>query len=1170
MLSHLRFHRRGPSHPASPRPEQPAADAAAAHHDAPHSTRAASPRPDAPSRSPRLSQKPPTLPPIARVASTGSDHSFTLSTDPPPPPARAGPDPDSNTGFIGGAALENYRRAAQASQSSDSVPAVTSQLPDSQLSRTKPPPPPIDTGLAARPAAAGGKQSKSSSFVTPTDLQQGSAASTGKRPLGSRFFSDSTSHGPGPSLEPQRGRKGLPFLKNPVSSLLMRRKASQSAAETQPPTPSYDPSIRGTRVHDFSAPRPKKTTTTPSPESAPAASAQVAPPKAVATADRGGPPDAGPPAPADPARPAQPDTKDGHADGNTRLGSQEEPPSGNPSLESSVPSAPPKDEVAASLRSSSSATSQDAPVAPLPDIGSSVRTAASRRQSASRSSKRASVASAVPKHMKSTSSRFSFDMIGAAEQEKLLEERHRQRQQEKKMAGDSGYIDAKYDDFDGESFDYDAMMDDDGLEERIPGVNADLEDEEDLAAAMDPDNDQENFAGFVFQRSDPASALTSPHTPAVMPTPRDANGNVIGFATTKDGTPALPASTSPVSPAPTTLSKPDVMPGLGIHEPEADATGDRETRVQHDQPSAAKKSTLDDDDDLYFDDGLADELDFEHDGTFFDESIFDLDDTDQFGRPIPGLFAKAQEAMRAAQKQQQLQQQQQQQQEQQQQQQEQPSKRNSDMTSSLSGQSGVTQSTGDTSVSAGLPQAPLQTKSQAGNEERRSPDAMQMMGIPGQDLAYQAALAEAAHKAAASGKFRRSSSPEVPSGLPDTPSTPSTDLIGSHLYSQPETRFGDYEDDGFGNDFDDLNFDDEAIIAEANASALANDSDGFYGQEFGFYSAPLPLPPYGNGGYGQGASGVRSTESVFQYANGGYFGPAGVGLSRSASGRVVSREPNLTPITERSEYSNRNSVMSFTTLPPALGGSGGAGSSEGRNSASASLASPGLAQLAALMPHDDDASSNMSLSALLKLRSRAWGGSQPSLASSREGSPRSERAMPVADVHCHPSAGLLAGAGLGHARVNSGLSTWSNPGGVGGGGGGGSGAGSGSGGASPGQANGGGRPASAGSAGAGLSASPCSSSHGVASPLPQRPHSLSSPASLYTAAAATPGLLQLAGAGGGVGGGTLCSPVLEGEEGDGEGVGDGGGGRDGCALAPALPVRAKSVVEGQKREGEGM
>ncbi|KAH6621597.1 heterokaryon incompatibility protein-domain-containing protein [Chaetomium sp. MPI-SDFR-AT-0129] len=932
MLSHLRFHRRGPStsNPTSPLPEQaPAWDATAAAaasaaqrehpHQSPHDV---SPRPDARQRSPTSSNFPPTLPPIARVASTGSDHLFAPiphdEADAPPPPETRPPPPrstydeEAKAGFIGGVALENYRKAAQAPQAN--VPAATAtmagQLPDTQLSRAKPPPPPIDTGVASRPPIQASRQAKSSWFSTPTDLQLGQGAAN-KRPSGTRLASE-------PPLvaqsEPQKGRKGLPFLKNPMTSLLMRRKTAQSAADTQPPAPTYDPRIKGTRVHDFSAPRPRKTVSsdgtslsTEGASSTPAATGDgvtaLTPTESPGGVDVTGDGQTFPGAPAEPGRKIS---------------------SGTVPSERSVLLAAQND--GTSMHTTSSTVSRGTQTVPQSATGSaSVRTTASRHLSASRVSRQGSAASAIPKHMKSTSSRFSFDMIGAAEEERLLEERHRQREQERKTDGPDG----RFDEFD-DDFDYDAMMDDDGLEERIPGVNADYEEEDyldDPEAEFDPDNDQENFAGFTFQRSNPVSSITSPISTGMLATPRDAAG---------------------------------------------------------------------------------------------------------------------------------------------------------------------------------------------------------------QDMMYQAALAEAAQMAAASGKFFRSTSPDVLAGLKDAP----TDELAGYEDEDPSGGYiDDYADDDVENNFDDFDFDDDAIIAEANASALANDSDGFYGQEFGFYSAPVSQQPSSNS-HQPSSSGVLTTENLFQY--GGFFGPASANINRSASGRVV-REPNLTPITERSEYSNRNSIMSFT-LPPAIGNGG-----SDRNS----LTSPGLAQLALLAADDND--SNMSLTALMKLRSRAWGGSQPSLVSSREGSPRSERApmqMPLDGSAAGGSPfGTVPAHLAGHVRVGSGLSLWScsedaedannakgvnglnNSGLIG----------SFPTGTGPGDI----LPPRPGSAGAAVNGSASTSIMNGLGSLPQRPHSLflppQTPMTAPLPGTQPPGMNPL-----------TCSPVLERDELE---PGPTSPVPDGFALAPALPVR---------------
>jgi hypothetical protein len=804
--------------------------------------------------------------------------------------------------------------------------------------------------------------------------------------------------------------------------------------------------------------------------------------------------------------------------------------------------------------------------------------------------------------MKSTSSRFSFDMIGAAEQEKLLEERHRQREQDKKTSDDPTYGDTRFDDFD-EDFDYDAMMDDDGLEERIPGVNADYEYEEELEEDLDgyidpdndqenfagfafqrsnpepaedddldPDNDQENFAGFAFQRSNPASSLASPHAPGMLATPRDASGKVIGFAMTKDTTPELPTSQSPMFPGPVVLPEQDDHSGLGIQGPDPHTEEVAQEPIFRPSyaPAAGPPPPLrSENDDIYFDDGLADELDFEHDGTVFDESIFDNNDTDRYGRPIPGAFAQAKEAMQAAQ---------------------QPSKRDSDITSA-SGQSGVAHSTGQTSLDVGPRQPTVhREEEEKAVEPAAEPAAEPEVAIQDSDLAYQAALAEAAQIAAASGKFRRSSSPEALAGLADTTSADLAEYEDLEASGYVDD-YGDNYGDDFTNDFDDFDFDDEAIIAEANASALANDSDGFYGHEFGFYSTPLSHPPPNHQppattNTTTPSSNVLTTENLFQYANGGYFGPPNASsLDRSTSGRVV-REPNLTPITERSEYSNRNSVMSFT-LPPAIG-SGDGGAAGGRNSASLNMNSPGLAQLA-LLPPDHDGES-MSLSALMKLRSKAWGGSQASLGSSGGGggSPRSERAVSAAldaggggGGHGTVPAHLAGyGAGHGHVRVGSGLSLWScseaaEEGEAGYGGGWGSGAGSPAAGATnslsmamgmgigmasaPGSGQGSmvilpPRPGSAGAVVNGGGGAGGGFNGLVGSPLPPRPQSMFLPPPTQ----APPPIPSPNGASQQVGsGGMACSPVLEGEEADADEVAAAGG----FMLAPALPLKMGSPVD---------
>ncbi|KAM7213497.1 hypothetical protein V8F06_011110 [Rhypophila decipiens] len=1034
MLSHLRFHRRAPSNPTSPLPDQLSSWEATAIHDHPQTAQDVSPRPDIRPRSSNSAQLPPVLPPIARVTSADPEFSLPTSREDARPVSQGSRLPlltrpgnnATSAGFIGGIALQN-----RMSSGSQQPPQPAAQ--ENLISRAKPPPPPIDTGFTSRPRPA----NKSTSFVTPTDLAQNPGIA-GKRPAGTRMASEPATSTTAP--ETHKGKRGLPFLKNPMSSLLLRRKTAQPPAEHKPlPNiiePTYDPRIKGTKVHDFSAPRPKRVV--PIRDQANTTSPSVMPPSSdpdrpQLVGEHNGEPLGRvqqPVAPFDPrivadlenqlTKPSELDPVSAETE-QFSVRKPDRPP----------PPVPEKDVSSGSIHTASSTTSRTYSVetAAMPRTTSSRRTTKSNHPSISRASTRASVMSSIPKHMKSTSSRFSFDMMGSASQEKILEERHRQREQEKKTSDEAvGPRDSRYDEFD-DDFDYDAMMDDDGLEERIPGVNADYEDEyEDYGGEQDPDDDQENFSGFVFQRSNPASSLASPNTPGMLATPRDANGKVIGFAMTKDTTPELPPTASPMY-LHQNMTFPGQESGLGIEELHISGDEkviDTQPQLQTDYQTsalAAAQPRTTQTDELYFDDGLADELDFENNDPPFDESIFDNLDTDQYGRPIPGAFALAQEAMKAAQQQQ-------------------ASKRESDdlTASHFSGPSGAAQSTAHTSLSAGI-QVPPPPDDKVTEDEQPQPQHV-VSTIPGQDLLYQAALAAAAQKAAASGKFNRSASPPLPAELTITSPTDSSESLQPSGLDQ---ALDDYDDDNVynPNDYeaeddyesagqyaayiDDDDFDDE-VIAEANASALAHDSDGFYGQEFGFYSAPLSQPHQGHSHQSSTSSNLSvdnvplSAENLFQYANGGYFGPSGAGIYRSKSGRVVSREPNLTPITERSEYSNRNSVMSLA-LPPVIGSEGGAG---GRSSSAGLPSSPGLAQLA-LMSSEDD---NMSMSALMRLRSKAWGGSQASGLSSREGSPRSERAaLPSGglDGATSPFGGGSFGSGLPyqHTRKNSAFSIWS-------------------------------------------------------------------------------------------------------------------------------------------------
>ncbi|KEY69528.1 hypothetical protein S7711_02063 [Stachybotrys chartarum IBT 7711] len=1038
MLSHLRFHRRGNSNPTSPVPDlgSPLSAQTASFFPEPISS------PDGRPPSSGSSALAPKLPPITRVTSAGAellpdlrnlglDSPYDADMTPPSDtrdfrdhrPQQTLRSPyNGDSGFIGGVALRNYRRdmEAQAASRSEAGDHIIGNNLDSQASHHRPRPAPSNAeALASRPPPQPSRHARPmTSFSTPTELHHPTTAAVGRRPAGARVLSEQPiSRTPAASSDPPRGKKGLPFLKNPMSTLLLRRKNNHNVPDLLPlplaaaaKEPVYDPRIRGTRVHDFSAPRRKPV----------ASSNELAHVRPVAKTDADMSLDRVPSAPAE----SRDSTLRDDGGGSPRHMSNASDPGRSGSVggtlrsmgpsssvssdqtkismseafepEEPAPPVPPKDDLPLSLRHSSSKASWRVGPEQV-DVAKktlSIRTTHSRNRSMSELSHKNSL-SALPRHMKSTSSRFSFDMIGAAKQEKLLEERHRQRELEKQDT-DPGPRDSRFDDFDDDAFDYDAMMDDDGLEERIPGVNADYDDdfmEEDIPMTEEYDFDDDlsdnfdleehvapsssvhveeevplsgghqNFSQFVFQSSDPTSTLTSPHSAGLAITPRDADGQVIGYAMTQE-TPKLQDFPSP--PFNTGISH-EPSPGLGIQGLDMEAMHSIQNSSvvpapplsPQNQAAMPERSRQDD---LYFDDGMvgfegefAEDLAAppEWDAAPFDESIFDNNDTDQYGRPLPGAFAQAQESRRAPDQGVEKQT---------------TDKRDSDMTSRFSAQSGVSNSTAHTSVSADNVQA------QSLKRDRTNT----LVGVGGSDsvpvaagilpeaqsmAAYQAALAAAAHVAAASGKFERS--PSQNDGASEEDELPAM--------PQPHGSFHDEldnDDDGFGyEDMDEFELDDDAIIAEANASALANDAEGWYGREFGFYAKPANQH---HGSSGNNASQQNGDD----YANGGFFGPKGMdSLGRSTSGRVVSREPNLTPITERSEYSNRNSIMSTLGLPPFNTGT--------------PIQSPGLAQLAMMAERGDD---QMSLSALLRLRSKAWGGSQASMPSSREGSPRSEYA----------------------------------------------------------------------------------------------------------------------------------------------------------------------------------
>ena len=569
----------------------------------------------------------------------------------------------------------------------------------------------------------------------------------------------------------------------------------------------------------------------------------------------------------------------------------------------------------------------------------------------------------LPKHFKSNASRFSFDLagVGSSAQEKLLEERHRQKnalQRHGSMISrgstttnteDGLDEDDEDDEFMGEDEEYGGV-----LEERIPGVNADADDD-------------------VVNGFDVISQATIFHLPQDTYRPNEgANRLYEDFK----------QYPSQLIEAPLTLRISDAKEHrLPVQQVKSAANPISDENVVGD--SAASQHSLEHiheqnpqrlqkrvyEDDLYFDDGMIDQYD-DWDSTAFDESVFDDDTSKIYGlplrdlRPLPNVVESS--SVDTSQQ----------------------------STRPISAESGSkpyhTTANVNSETSANLMLLSNATSARTSHMNKASTAASfnRSIGLTSGNLAaYHSALALAAESAAREGRFdRKMSTDEGEQDAQSYCSVPQAHVsfdeqnIGhARGLSEPYVAEGNTHDFNFDDEQDD-----DAIIAAANAEALENDDEGFYGREFGFFAH---------------ASGSGEA----QYANGGYFGPAGIdGLKRSHSGKANFQEPSLTPITERSEWSQRNSMIS---LPM-------------QNLYSPSLPTPGLAQLADAMQYEDE---NMSLSALLKLRRGAFGGSNASLVSSgshKAGSPQSYLPpIPGATLSSALSGAHLAGSS--HSLVSN-------------------------------------------------------------------------------------------------------------------------------------------------------
>ncbi|KAI4120851.1 MAG: hypothetical protein LQ347_007017, partial [Umbilicaria vellea] len=533
----------------------------------------------------------------------------------------------------------------------------------------------------------------------------------------------------------------------------------------------------------------------------------------------------------------------------------------------------------------------------------------------------------LPRHLPSNASRFSFDLagVGSATQEKLLEEKHRQlaaKDARKRITSSPPEVN---EDDGGESdFDY---TDDDGLEERIPGVNTDADDEDIGGTAMPLGNFHIASRAFASQASPESKALAS------FTTIWNQGGQPFGLAPSKESLVSSQQRQSEVSQI--SLNGRRNQYHASHHDLSVLATGPPEDHPlsashiynsNHPSRSTPSGAVEGEDDDMYFDDGMIDNPD-QDDDQAFDESVFDDETSRLYSVPIRDLkYIPAEPATGP------------------------PERFRRPLVRS---QLTALNTTIDTS-SLGLENFPANLAQLTSNTDHQHPRPLSYdhkAGLTQDNLAaYHDALASAANQAALDGKFIRKPSTDA---SPDCPpdqnifleTTTNNDGVNQDTLRPPPDST---HSSSSSFDFDDT-LEDDAIIAAANAEALENDTEGFYGREFNFFAH------------------ASSSSTEVEYANGGYFSARNSahldGINRSHSGRVNGQEPSLTPITERSEWSNRTSL--------AMGG----------HAPLPQLSTPGLAQLADML-RDEDREGDMSLSALLKLRRGAWGGSNASLKSS--------------------------------------------------------------------------------------------------------------------------------------------------------------------------------------------
>lgn len=617
-----------------------------------------------------------------------------------------------------------------------------------------------------------------------------------------------------------------------------------------------------------------------------------------------------------------------------------------PIASSSPPSRPPYQSVESnsSLLSSSvlspvqeAPSPTDAPVEVTPRKRKSTKTPPPSRSRATSVTDPSFQPAGLPAHFSSRASRFSFQIPGGSDstQEKLLEERHKAKEAEKaskQVRMSTNTIDDEYDEYGMD--DYDDM--DGGFDEEIPMLG-----EEDEFTGLGDQTLDSGMNAFDFSSLSVQPGLNDPMSPmnplGQLQTPVDMNGVPIGYAMSEEMLQQfqLSASVNHLGGYDTSHSENHGLGLVGVEDDFSNPTGITSSEAYESTGPGvnydSKPGDIGLDDDMYFDDGLIGDQD-DDDVAEFDENVFDDPSGPLFERKVK--FTNIEDAPSA------------------------PASYHPGVPSSEVGYEAD-----DDTVSKHLEKSePSLAHKTSVAAQRPLPDFNNMD-------AYHSALADAANRAEAAGRFARKASVDAGQSSSDV------DEFSSLSNSRPslvpddgrfslDTDVFPPDDDGFGmsssfvDDYDYSDFDsaleDDPIIAAANAEALAYDDEGFYGSEFGFY-----------------ASAVGETPSAW----GGFFGPSGLG--RTVSGRNAVREPNLTPITERSEYSTRNSFISLNHFR------------DGQQP----LQSPALAQLARMSPYGWPEEEDMSLDSLLKLRKGAFGGSAASLPGSASNSPRNSSPM---------------------------------------------------------------------------------------------------------------------------------------------------------------------------------